>query len=59
MVLTVLPTTADSNMDQRIDNVAGVTLKDGGYTKLAKEAVANAKAGKFVAFSRRKSGWCC
>ena len=43
-------TTADSNMDQRIDNVAGVTLKDGGYTKLAKEAVANAKAGKFVAY---------
>ena len=30
-------------MDQRIDNVAGVTLKDGGYTKLTKEAVANAK----------------
>ncbi len=36
--------------DSRIDNVAGVTLKDGGYTKLAKEAVANAKAGKFVVY---------
>lgn len=36
--------------DDRIDNVAGVTLKDGGYTKLASEAVANAKAGKMVAF---------
>lgn len=36
--------------DSRIDNVAGVTLKDGGYTKLAKEAVANAKAGKYVVY---------
>lgn len=36
--------------DGRIDNVAGVTLKDGGYIKLAKEAVANAKAGKVVVF---------
>lgn len=34
--------------DGRIDNVAGVTVKDGGYIKLAKEAVANAKAGKFI-----------
>jgi major membrane immunogen (membrane-anchored lipoprotein) len=30
-----------------IDNVAGVTIKDGSYTKLAKEAVELAKAGKF------------
>lgn len=32
-----------------IDNVAGVTIKDGSYTKLAKEAVELAKAGKFQA----------
>lgn len=43
-------TTADADKAQRIDNVAGVTLKDGGYTKLAKEAVANAKAGKYVVY---------
>ncbi len=30
--------------------IAGVTISDGGYTKLAKEAIANAKAGKVVAF---------
>jgi major membrane immunogen (membrane-anchored lipoprotein) len=36
--------------DERISNVAGVTVKDGGYTKLAKEAVANAKAGKVITF---------
>lgn len=36
--------------DGRIDNVATVTIKDGGYIKLAKEAVENAKAGKFQAY---------
>ncbi len=43
-------TKADATGAPRIDNVAGVTLKDGGYIKLAKEAVANAKAGKFVVY---------
>jgi major membrane immunogen (membrane-anchored lipoprotein) len=33
--------------DDVIDNVAGVTIKDGGYLALAQEAVDNAKAGKF------------
>ncbi|PKL00980.1 MAG: hypothetical protein CVV56_04015 [Tenericutes bacterium HGW-Tenericutes-1] len=32
-----------------IDNVAGVTIKDGGYLALAAEAVELAKAGKFQA----------
>ena len=31
-----------------ITSVAGVTIKDGGYSKLAKAALANAKAGKTV-----------
>lgn len=31
-------------------NIAGVTVSDGGYTKLAREAVALAKQGKFQAF---------
>lgn len=34
-----------------VAKIAGVTIKDGGYLALAKEAVANAKAGKSVAFS--------
>jgi hypothetical protein len=33
-----------------IKTITGVTINDGGYTKLAKAAVANAKAGKVVAF---------
>lgn len=33
-----------------IDNVTGVSVKDGGYTKLAKEALENAKANKVIAF---------
>jgi hypothetical protein len=33
-----------------IDNVAGVTIKDGGYIALAKEAIELAKAGKFQTF---------
>lgn len=33
--------------DDVIDNVAGVTIKDGGYRALAQEAVDNAKAGTF------------
>ncbi|HOC98134.1 MAG TPA: hypothetical protein PKK80_03775, partial [Bacilli bacterium] len=31
-----------------IQGIAGVTIKDGGYSKLAKAALANAKAGKTV-----------
>lgn len=38
-----------TTLDDRIDNVAGVTVKDGSYIKLAKEAVELAKAGKFQA----------
>ena len=38
-----------TTLEGRIDNVAGVTIKDGSYTKLAKEAVELAKAGKFQA----------
>lgn len=37
-------------VDERISNVAGVTVEDGGYIKLAAAAVANAKAGKVVVF---------
>ncbi len=33
-----------------VDNVAGVTVKDGGYIALAKKAVENAKAGKVVVY---------
>lgn len=36
-----------TTLEDRIDNVAGVTIKDGSYIKLAKEAVELAKAGKF------------
>ncbi|MBI9009754.1 MAG: hypothetical protein JEZ05_06970 [Tenericutes bacterium] len=36
-------------IDGRISNVAGVTIKDGGYLALALEAVNLAKAGKFQA----------
>jgi major membrane immunogen (membrane-anchored lipoprotein) len=36
-------------IDGRISNVAGVTIKDGGYLALAVEAVNLAKAGKFQA----------
>lgn len=36
-----------TTLEGRIDNVAGVTIKDGSYIKLAKEAVELAKAGKF------------
>ena len=36
-----------TTLEGRIDNVAGVTVKDGSYIKLAKEAVELAKAGKF------------
>ena len=35
----------------KIDNVAGVTMKDGGYLALAAEAVELAKAGKFQAIA--------
>jgi hypothetical protein len=35
------------NASNVIDNVAGVTIKDGGYLALAAEAVELAKAGKF------------
>lgn len=35
--------------DTVITNVTGVTIKDGGYTKLAADAVALAKEGKFQA----------
>lgn len=35
--------------DEVITNVTGVTIKDGGYTKLAADAVALAKEGKFQA----------
>lgn len=34
------------NEDGYIQNVSGVTIKDGDYSKLAKQAVENAKAGK-------------
>ncbi|XMB72835.1 hypothetical protein RJI07_02735 [Mycoplasmatota bacterium WC30] len=42
---------ADSveTIEGRISNVAGVTIKDGGYLALALEAVELAKAGKFQA----------
>ncbi len=33
-----------------IQGVAGVSIKDGGYSRLAKKAVDNAKASKFVVF---------
>jgi major membrane immunogen (membrane-anchored lipoprotein) len=36
-------------VDERISNVAGVTIKDGGYLALAQAAVDLAKAGKFQA----------
>ncbi|MDC7242606.1 MAG: hypothetical protein PQJ44_01175 [Sphaerochaetaceae bacterium] len=36
-------------IDERISNVAGVTIKDGGYLDLAAEAVELAKAGTFQA----------
>jgi hypothetical protein len=38
-----------SDVDTVIDNVAGVTIKDGGYTTLAAEAVQLAKDGKMQA----------
>ena len=41
--------------DGRISNVAGVTVKDGFYNKLAREAVENAKAGKVVVFKEALS----
>ncbi len=44
-----LETIADANEDERISNVAGVTIKDGGYSTLAMEAVELAKAGTFQA----------
>ncbi len=37
------------NAENFIDNVTGVTIKDGGYLALAQEAVELAKAGKFQA----------
>ncbi len=37
------------NAENVIDNVSGVTIKDGGYLALAKEAVELAKEGKFQA----------
>jgi major membrane immunogen (membrane-anchored lipoprotein) len=49
-------TVKDAKGDARINNVAGVTLKDGGYTKLAAAAVANAKAGKVIAFEHSLQG---
>ncbi len=36
-----------------IDNVAGVTVKDGNYIKLAKEAVKLAEEGKHKSFNIR------
>lgn len=36
-----------TNAEHKIDNVAGVTIKDGGYLALAAEAVELAKQGKF------------
>lgn len=44
------PESVTVDNDKYIENVAGVTIKDGSYTKLAKEAIQNAKAGKVVAF---------
>ena len=41
--------------DGVISNVANVTIKDGGYTALAKEAVANAKAGIVKSFALNSS----
>ena len=38
------------DQDSVIDNVAGVTIKDGGYTELAAEAVQLAKDGIFQAY---------
>ncbi|NBL01131.1 MAG: hypothetical protein EOM50_24675, partial [Erysipelotrichia bacterium] len=35
------------NADNKIDNVSGVTIKDGGYIAIAQEAIELAKAGKF------------
>lgn len=44
-----LETVKDSDDNERISNVAGVTIKDGGYSDLAMEAVELAKAGTFQA----------
>ncbi len=44
------PDSLTVNENGKIDNLAGATMADTNYTKLAKEAVANAKAGKHNAF---------
>ncbi|MDY0277946.1 MAG: hypothetical protein RBQ97_07665 [Acholeplasma sp.] len=44
------PEKVTTNADGYIDNVTGVSVKDGGYTKLAKEALENAKKGVTTAF---------
>lgn len=44
------------NEENVIDNVAGVTINDGGYIEVAKAALANAKAGKVVVFKAADNG---
>lgn len=41
-------TDLEYNEAEQISNITGVTVKDGSYSKLAKEAVANAATGKAV-----------
>jgi hypothetical protein len=41
-------TTLTTNSEGKITNVTGVTIKDGDYSKLAAEAVQNAKDGKVI-----------
>lgn len=45
------PGAVTENKDGYIDNIADVSMKDGGYTKLAAEALELAKAGKFQAIT--------
>ena len=45
------PDAVTKDADTFIDNITGVSMKDGGYTTLAKEAVELAKAGKFQAIT--------
>ncbi len=45
------PEGVTTKTDGYIDNVSGVTMKDGGYTTLAAEALVLAKAGKFQAIT--------
>ncbi|MGI6392078.1 MAG: hypothetical protein ACOX16_00485 [Candidatus Izemoplasmatales bacterium] len=53
---SVTKNTDDKSPDyERIDNVAGVTIKDGGYIELAAAAVELAKKGKFQALIATKT----